>query len=83
MKEIETYSVSVSLSKNGRDYELESLVEACSPKYAALIFVRDWIQEISPLRKNETIVSVSEPRGAIYFFILRDNLCLELGKQID
>lgn len=83
MCEKETYSVSVSLSQNGRDYELEALIEAFSPKYAALIFVRDWIQEISLLKKNETIISVSEPRGAIYLFVLRDNLCLELGKEID
>jgi len=71
---METFSVSMNIYRNGRDYELESLFEAESAKNAAMIFLKDWIDEIAFSKNKEFFISVSEPNGNITYFIVKNNI---------
>lgn len=74
METLNTYSVSMNVYKNGRDYELETMFEATSPKNAAMIFLKDWIEEIFYFKNRELYISVSEPHGCITYFIVKNNI---------
>lgn len=80
-QELETYSVSVNISKNGRDYELESMIEALTPKLAAIIFFRDWVEEMILSKNDSLIIAVSEPKGHITFFNIKNNMCFDFGND--
>lgn len=75
---VNTYSVSMNICKNGRDYELESLLEADCVKSAAMLFIKDWIDEIIFFSQKEFFISVSECNGDITVFIIKNNILTRL-----
>lgn len=73
---LETFSVSCNICKYGRDYELESIIEAVDYKCAAKIFLSDWLEEIFSSiisKENNLVIAVSHYSGHVEYFSIKNN----------
>lgn len=80
-EQIETYSTSLSMLINNRDYEIEALIEARSPTQAAVFLIRDWADLVKKILADgrELVVAVSPPNGEIEFFSVYRSMCIPLS----